>query len=531
MKPATACLQCRSSKRKCLRNLADPQAACLACQGRKDRCSKPWIKPRSNLPVPWTVPKLQPAPSEQGPFVNYNDEAPLATETSGFIRLYFRYIHDRPHSLFHEQSLWKAVNNGALPESLSTAICALGCRFAATASQRDLVSTFMTRSKCLLAQQLEDISVANIQTCILLANSYAAEQNNRLEALYFGIANRMAYVLGLHQRDRNDTSIVRETKSRVWWSLFMADRWCPPSLGLPRELIRSNPTVDLPIDEVVFQSLRLSNDVALTQRSTGIWTYKTTLADILTSIQDVNLTLVRDSVASSVIDQQVEEIADRLLTWQRSLPQHMVMSDENLEKHRENGQGGTFVALHLGYHHYSTLLYFQYLEPDREPTDQTIAYASRCSFHGLAISRLLHNARQFDDCHVVYLTVAHMLIVSSSVLLHILLLGDDVEVETARMQLTLNFQALEDLTRYWPCVEHMKKRLFVFQDACLRSSAAKTYAVDRWIVRFLLEYGLPLEEKSDDVSAKEAPLTKQHENAVSLERRAFLGEALESVRG
>lgn len=107
-------------------------------------------------------------------------------EESRYIQLYFRYIHDRPHSLFHQQSLWNAVRNGTLPESLSAAICALGCRFAFQTEPRGVAFAFMARSKALFAQQLEDISVTNIQTCILLANSYAAEQNNRLEALYFG---------------------------------------------------------------------------------------------------------------------------------------------------------------------------------------------------------------------------------------------------------------------------------------------------------------------------------------------------------
>lgn len=239
--------------------------------------------------------------------------------------------------------------------------------------------------------------------------------------------------------------------------------------------------------------------------------------------------LIHEGVDRSIIDQQVDEIAGRLLAWQSSLPQHMIMNDENLDIHRRNGQGGTFVALHFGYHHYSTLLYFQYLEPDREPTDQSIAYASRCTFHGLAFSRLLHTARQIEDCHVVYLTVAHMTIVSSSVLLHMLLLGDDAEVETARVQLTFNFEALEDLAKYWSCVEQMKRRLFIFQDACLRSSAAKTYSVDRWIVRFLLEHSLPFEEKSDEQITEETPGTAARESVISSERRAFLGEALGTV--
>lgn len=339
----------------------------------------------------------------------------------------------------------------------------------------------------------------------------------------------MAYVLRLHQQNHTDTPILRETKLRVWWSLFMADKWCPPGLGLPREILRYDSTLELPMDENSFQALRVGDNSCLMERSIGIWAYKTTLADILTAIQDINLSLVHDQNDRQFIDQQVDNIASRLLAWYHALPPHMTMNDKNFEAHRAKGQGGTFVALHFGYHHYSTLLYFQYLEPDREPDEKALAYANRCSYHGLAFSRLLDTARQSGDCHVVYLTVAHMTIVSSSVLLHMLLFGNDAEVEVARLQLTRNFEALEDLNKYWPVVGQLKERLFVFQDACLRSTAARAYAVDRWIVRFLLEYALPFEKRSAyNGAATSPPLV--HSIAVSQERRAFLGKALEDIR-
>lgn len=40
----------------------------------------------------------------------------------------------------------------------------------------------------------------------------------------------------------------------------------------------------------------------------GIWAYQTTLADFLTSIQDINLSLVREKVDRSTIDHQVDTI-------------------------------------------------------------------------------------------------------------------------------------------------------------------------------------------------------------------------------
>lgn len=347
-----------------------------------------------------------------------------------------------------------------------------------------------------------------------------------------GIANRMAYVLGLHRQDGGDPPILRETKSRIWWSLFMADRWCPPALGLPREMIRSDPEVEMPMDEAEFQKLRPTNGPSLlTKRSRGIWAYKITLVDILASIQDINLSLVQDQVDRLKTDLQVECIAGRLQGWHDSLPGSMVMNEQNLNLYQKKGHGGTFVALHLGYHHYSTLLYFQYLEPECESTHKTVAYAERCRRHGLAFSRLLHAARGLTDCHVIYLTVAHMTIVSSSVLLHLLLFGNDEEVETAKTQLTRNFEALMDLATYWPCVGRMKERLFTFQNACLRSSAAKTYAVDRWIVRFLLEYALPFENKNmEGESSPTNSFSPSQDSSVPLERRIMLDKALQDLR-
>ena len=186
MKHATACRQCRTTKRKCTQNPADPQASCLACKSRNLECSKPWNIPRSRHLVQLTVPKTRLVPSTRVVCVDDQNDIHSSTEASEFIRLYLRYIHDRPHSLFHERSLWNSLSNGDLPEGLIAAICALGCRFAAGQVQQDLASAFRERSKSLLAQHLEDISIENIQTCILLANSYAAERNNQLEALYFG---------------------------------------------------------------------------------------------------------------------------------------------------------------------------------------------------------------------------------------------------------------------------------------------------------------------------------------------------------
>ena len=66
------------------------------------------------------------------------------------------------------------------------------------------------------------------------------------------MANRLAYILRLDREDPEDSPVIRENKSRVWWTLVMADNWCSAGLGIPRQLPQHNTTLSLPIDEHIF---------------------------------------------------------------------------------------------------------------------------------------------------------------------------------------------------------------------------------------------------------------------------------------
>ncbi len=304
----------------------------------------------------------------------------------------------------------------------------------------------------------------------------------------------MAQILKLHEQHPEDRPVLRETKCRVWWSLFMADRWCPPGLGLPRQINISENSLEFPMDEQTFQQLDATSHITYGRRD-GLWKYNVTLVDLLGPIQDLNQALVRQNLRRGEIDEQVARFSNLLDNWHENLPDHMKMSSQNLEIHRSRRCGGTFVALHLGWHHYSTLLFFHYLDAASDVAQRPSPYVDRCRFHALSFSNLLRSAREKEGCEVVYFTVAHMTIISSSVLLHLLIFGDDAEVDAARSALSSNFEALVELKRYWPIVDTLIRRLLSFQSACLHVNNTRTYRVDKWMVRFLLEYGLPLGEK------------------------------------
>jgi hypothetical protein len=307
---------------------------------------------------------------------------------------------------------------------------------------------------------LENVCLQHVQTCVILANVFAAEIDPCSEALYFGIANRMAQILHLHTPKSTDDAVLAEVKIRVWWTLVMADQWCSSGLDIPRQLDRHFTDVSLPMDECMFWDMRPGVAMrSLTDRRIGLWGHMITLVEIFASIHDLN----RQAVAGSILtDAQshiaVSHLAGRLEEWVAALPGDIRLDDTNLEYHRSRGSGGAFVALHLGYHHYSTLLYFRYLDVNRTANGESDEFARRCKHHAFSYGRLLARSRETEGCAAIYATVGHMTVVSSCVLLHSLLFGPEEQLEATRALLLLNFAALIDLRKLWPSLERTASR-------------------------------------------------------------------------
>lgn len=292
----------------------------------------------------------------------------------------------------------------------------------------------------------------------------------------------------------------------------MADRWSSSSLGLPSQIRDTDVAVDLPMNETVFDSLSPDETKLNVPWQPGLWAHKISLVRLFGPIKDLNHRSVYGNITAGEIESSVASLSDMLEEWERTIPQDVRMSAENLQHHIEVGQGGAFIALHLGYHHYATLLYFRFLEPAASLSPFAAIYRTRCKYHASSYSNLVRLARQSKNCEVIYPTVGHMAVVSSSVILHTLLFSEDENLESARDALNANFEAILELRRYWPNTESMVRtpglgnlpketdcyqihRLVTFQNFCLLSNDYRTHKLDGWMLRFLIQYSLPLGEK------------------------------------
>ncbi|CVK99070.1 uncharacterized protein FPRN_03839 [Fusarium proliferatum] len=435
---ATSCLQCREAKRRCVKQTID--SPCNNCQHKNLACS-------SHVRSQTTS-----APKENQEFVpDLTDE--LAIE---FVESYLTHLDGRAHSIFHQETLRRQVRRKEIGDALLYAICALGSKFSPKSEHRALEAPLMKGAKRLVQADLENVCIEHVQTCILLSLLSAGNCHTSSETLFLRIAIGMAEVLQLNF-SVDEPSIASETALRIWWSLYILDRWCSSGLGIPRHL--DNPrcpdSSPLPIDETSFRRLSSSRLLQNSSRTPGIFAHMVTLIQHFGQIQGLNRAMAKGDMEPKVKCDAIKLIGQKLESWKASLPENMRMTIQNIYSHQQNDLGGHFIALHLVFHHLSALVYFNSLETKEQSYTGQEDHVALCKSHASSFSSLLHTSRQMSGCQQNYPTVGHMTTVASAVLLHTLLLGEPEDIPKARQELNTNFEALIELRQYWPATEAM----------------------------------------------------------------------------
>ncbi|KAL0262016.1 hypothetical protein SLS55_003451 [Diplodia seriata] len=387
---------------------------------------------------------------------------------------------------------------------------------------------FAQEAKRLLKEDVENICIANVQACILVANTCGANNEATSEALFFGIAIRMAQILSLPEASAVDTAIDQEVKRRVYWTLYMVDRWNSAGLGLTRQLPDAL-KYPMPVHELEFHQPHFRYHASL---KPGLWAYFINLASIFGEIQDLHRRHVSGELEDAQFEEQAQGLAARLEQFAEGLPTELRLNVDNLRWHADQGIGRTFVALHLGFHHYSTLIHFQYLDIQLPRTPKQRLFASRCKHHANTYSDLLKLSTEIPNCDAVYNIVGHMTVVSSSVLLHILFFGEEDELPMTRQRLEQNFQVLIKLRSYWPSVHKMMDRLFTFQKACMWTADPNTHKIDKWMLKFLLQHAIAIEDKVENSAAPIPSISAVISvvSEISSERGRYATNALSMLR-
>ncbi|KAK0386388.1 hypothetical protein NLU13_6225 [Sarocladium strictum] len=417
------------------------------------------------------------------------------------IDLYFQYIHDQFHSLFHRPTFTDDVANERIPAVVLFAVFALSSRFS---NHHLLTGTapwqrgeqFRIASENLL--NIRHVSIVTIQTCILLGAYAAADGDIDVENLYYNTAGRLSLLLDLPNQPASGI-LERELNTRTWWTLCMVDVWSSTAVKLPRIMPFAS-AMPLPMDEIPFLSIRphstLSVDPSPSTPASPLMAEMIKLNRVLSGVIDFNRRCVAESLEGPALEAGVRELSTKLDDWSAQLPLNMLDTQESLQWFVSQGLGRMFAAVYLGYYHYGQLLYYQFLGADSSMPPAIVArYAERCKAHADRLCDLVYRTFAIPDCKVLYATVAHIIVIASTVQIHTLLFSsNDTEINESKSRLERNFRVLLELRQYWTSVESAMNRLHAFHETCLRSKD-NSFVLDRWLLRFLVEFAAHMEFK------------------------------------
>ena len=528
MRPPTACVACRNRRRKC--EVTKPKERCVYCAKRDVTCS--FEAPTSAPNGLWAAP-ASPTTSEfeLRRCQSISTQLPPRHLCIELTKLYFQYIHDTFHSLFHAPSTIQDVEDGTLPRVLLFGIISLSARFSndnffAGIDPRVRGRSFAQEAEHLL--NLREVSLTTVQAAVLIGAFCVTEGDPEAEAIYYCVACRNTMLLDLPNVPTL-SRVDQEVNRRVWWTMNMIDTWSSNGLRLPK-LVSIRTDVPFPMEETVFLQLRredldLPSPTMMEESGASLLTQMVKLNAILVEI--TNLNRIVASSPTSVFDLSyrdgVDELTLKLEGWYNNLPVQLQDTHANLARYAELGLGPVFVAVYLGYYHYGQLLYYQYLHEDSYsisldamdigtgimPQKQARYYASKCRAHSTGLLEILYRSYSTPGCEVMYTMVGHVLVIASTVQLHILLFSSsEPAIRAARSRLEKNFEILSRLQTFWPTLDVCFTRFREFHKACTKSKET-SFRLDRWMLQFLFDYAKPVGEKDDDELGELRPWSLQ----------------------
>ncbi|KAH8650183.1 hypothetical protein BX600DRAFT_442266 [Xylariales sp. PMI_506] len=438
-------------------------------------------------------------------FIGPSVELPPVALRLHLVALYFDYIHDQFHSLFHRPSFVDDVANDRVAHVILLAIFALsasrGIRFSTNelfieTDPRGRGEVFRKASESLL--NVRDVSVTTIQACVLLGGYAAGHGHIEVENTYYTIAGRMALILDLPSQPTS-SPIEQEINIRIWWTLCMVDVWSSTAVKLPR-IMPSIHSVPLPMDEIPF--LSLGSDFTGTLPSAQL-TYGSPLLSqmiklnrVLSQVNDFNKKCVEERLEGASLEYGIQNLSRELESWLVGLPYNMRDTPENFAWFASHGLGRIYAAVYLGYYYYGQLLYFQFLGTEATgATDSSHIYADRCKDHAARLCEMVYRSFDTPGSEVLYSMVAHVLVIASTIQIHTLLFSsDEMQIRLSRLRLERNYKILLHLKPYWSSVDSAMSRLRAFHQTCMRSTET-SFVLDRWLLRFLVEFASHMESE------------------------------------
>ncbi|KFY76843.1 hypothetical protein V499_03621 [Pseudogymnoascus sp. VKM F-103] len=228
---------------------------------------------------------------------------------------------------------------------LLAVISAMGARYCTAEEARKLFPALdLEQLKSILITKVQEHifdvfdrpEIEAVQICILLGSFYMYNAQPNLAFVVLGSGIKAAQAIGLHKEAlyRPSSQVTREVQKRVWWALYVFDRFASIAWGRPCSINdidcqvssletlddAANPHPDLHSVE------QLDNGRVEAVTTFSYQRFKFKLYSIASPILDVNF--IKGGNAAQVIE-KIQSLHERLLTWHESLPDELLLKRES----------------------------------------------------------------------------------------------------------------------------------------------------------------------------------------------------------
>lgn len=169
----------------------------------------------------------------------------------------------------------------------------------------------------------ENSELESVQVCVLLGSFYLYTGRPNLGFVILGSGIRCAFALGLHREHSwpSLTQEVQEERKRVWWALFIFDRFASIVYGHPCGIREGEFEVSEPrnLDDTGSQqSSSRVNSEAITA-----FTYVTCKIELYRISSPIMTELYTQNVSHQQASRIIHDVDKRLSEWREALPEEM----------------------------------------------------------------------------------------------------------------------------------------------------------------------------------------------------------------
>ncbi|KAJ6032846.1 uncharacterized protein N7446_008860 [Penicillium canescens] len=423
--------------------------------------------------------------------------------------------------MFHERGFMRQLHESKAPKILVYAMYAMAERFSNQPHYHDIArgqrgKLGASAVESLIQQYITTPSLETVQALILIGYYYGGEGNTKAKHIYSGLARLHAEALGMPDIPNGATIMRQEEYRRTWLSVHIASHWTATDMSIESVSFTHGPEyTPLEVDDVAFASL--DPDPPQTTSPCNMWAQMAKTLEIFNKTSALLRRLSQSLIPFSDYCMEATKLENSLDEWEQNLPPNLQYNMENILSSVKNRLGRTFLAMHIGRHHFRQMLFFPFLDArSNRNTPNFPQGAAQCKQSANTVSEIIKHSTDIEGCDLNYFIYGHIAVISSCVHLHALLFSDNAEeLAIARQRLVSNFEYLMRIKSYWPVVDHSVARLRKFQNSC-QDAISDPFVLDNWMSRFLTEHSSDLSERQMPATQPEAGtehITTRHTSA------------------